>query len=616
MDRARALGRLKFSDNGFRLLTLGSAFLVLCFLLGVVISLFIGAWPAFREFGVGFLFSDAWSPPKEKFGAATAIYGTLVTSLIAMLIAVPVGLGIAVFLTELCWPPLRRPIGVAIELLAGIPSIIYGIWGVYYFRPVMQAYIQPFLINTLGNVPGIGFLFAGPPLGYGVLTAGLVLALMILPFITAVSRDVFDTVPAVLKEAAYGVGATTFEVVGNIVIPYTRVGVIGGVMLALGRALGETMAVTFVIGNATKISVLDPRARHDHLGDDRQPVRRRGSGTVHLVAARARLHPVRHHVPGSRGRTLDAGAPRAEGMRPMANLYPGRRRRNVIWTVLAYAATALGLSMLAIILATLLWNGFGGLSLDVFTKNTAPPGSRRRSAQLDRRQLHHDGDRPRDRRAARHSGGHLSRRIRRATRGSPSVVRFINDILLSAPSIVVGLFIYELLVVPVGHFSALAGGVALAVLGAPIMVRTTEDMLNLVPNPLREAASALGMPRSLVIRNVAYRAVALRLHHRRSARDRTHDRRDRAADLHRARQFAVHPRSARADVEPAAHHLRIRAQPLCRAAEARLDGRADPHLRGPGAEHHGPRALRLDQTEVISEKAFAHEQRCQGREAG
>jgi phosphate transport system permease protein len=253
MDRARALGRMKLSDSGFRLMTLASALIVLILLAGVAVALFVGAWPAFHEFGFSFLFSDAWSPPKEKFGAATAIYGTLVTSLIAMLIAVPVGLGIAVFLTELCPPVFRRPIGIAIELLAGIPSIIYGIWGVYYFRPVMQAYIQPFLIATLGNVPGIGFLFAGPPLGYGVLTAGLVLALMILPFISAVSRDVFGTVPAVLKEAAYGVGATTFEVVGNIVIPYTRVGVIGGVMLALGRALGETMAVTFVIGNATKI---------------------------------------------------------------------------------------------------------------------------------------------------------------------------------------------------------------------------------------------------------------------------------------------------------------------------------------------------------------------------
>ena len=253
VERSRAIGRMKFADSGFRLLTLGSAVTVLVLLLGVAASLLFGALPAFREFGIGFFFSDAWSPPKEQFGAATAIYGTLVTSAIATLIAVPVGLGIAVFLTELCWPPLRRPIGIAIELLAGIPSIIYGIWGVYYFRPVMQEYIQPFLISTLGNVPIIGFLFQGPPFGYGVLTAGLVLAVMILPFITAISRDVFDTVPPVLKEAAYGVGATTFEVVGNVVIPYTRVGVIGGVMLALGRALGETMAVTFVIGNATKI---------------------------------------------------------------------------------------------------------------------------------------------------------------------------------------------------------------------------------------------------------------------------------------------------------------------------------------------------------------------------
>ena len=254
MDRSQALGRLKFADTGFRLMTLLSACLVLILLAGVAISLFIGSWPAFQHFGFDFFISDAWSPPKERFGAAAAIYGTLVTSIIAMVIGVPVGLGIAVFLTELCPPVLRRPIGIAIELLAGIPSIIYGIWGVYYLKPVMQAYIQPAIIATLGQIPGVGYLFAGPPLGYGVLTAGLVLAVMILPFVTAISRDVFETVPAVLKEAAYGVGATTFEVVGNIVIPYTRVGVIGGVMLALGRALGETMAVTFVIGNATKIS--------------------------------------------------------------------------------------------------------------------------------------------------------------------------------------------------------------------------------------------------------------------------------------------------------------------------------------------------------------------------
>ena len=252
-DRARALGRHKAADSSFRWMTFAAALLVLVLLLGVAISLFIGAWPAFREFGFGFLISDAWSPPREKFGAAAAIYGTLATSVIAMLIGVPVGLGVAVFLTELCPPMLRRPVGIAIELLAGIPSIIYGIWGVYYFRPFMQDYLQPLLIGTLGNVPLIGALFAGPPLGYGLLTAGLVLAVMILPFVTAIARDVFETVPPVLKEAAYGVGATTFEVVGNIVLPYTRVGVIGGVMLALGRALGETMAVTFVNGNAPHI---------------------------------------------------------------------------------------------------------------------------------------------------------------------------------------------------------------------------------------------------------------------------------------------------------------------------------------------------------------------------
>ena len=251
--RARALSRMKTADSSFRAMTLAAALLVLALLLGVAISLFIGAWPAFQHFGFDFFISDAWSPPREKFGAAAAIYGTLVTSAIAVLIGVPVGLGIAVFLTELCPPALRRPIGIAIELLAGIPSIIYGIWGAYYFRPFMQDYLQPALIHTIGNVPWVGSLFQGPPLGYGLLTAGLVLAVMILPFVTAIARDVFETVPPVLKEAAYGVGATTFEVAGNIVLPYTRVGVIGGVMLALGRALGETMAVTFVIGNAPHI---------------------------------------------------------------------------------------------------------------------------------------------------------------------------------------------------------------------------------------------------------------------------------------------------------------------------------------------------------------------------
>jgi phosphate transport system permease protein len=253
-DRAKVLRRLQFSDASFRWLTRAAAIAVLLILSGIIISLIHGAWPALRTFGLGFVASDSWNPVTEKFGAAAPIYGTVVTSFIAMIIAVPVGLLIAVFLTELCPMWLRRPIGIAIELLAGIPSIIYGIWGLFILAPFLQQHVQPFLIDTFGNVPVLSTLFAGPPYGIGILTAGLILAIMVLPFVTSISRDVFDAVPPVLKEAAYGLGCTTWEVSGKIVLPYARVGVIGGVMLALGRALGETMAVTFVIGNAHRIS--------------------------------------------------------------------------------------------------------------------------------------------------------------------------------------------------------------------------------------------------------------------------------------------------------------------------------------------------------------------------
>ena len=258
--RAKVLDRLRLGDAAFRQVTRAAAFGVLLLLSGVMISLVAGSLPALRTFGFGFLVSERWNPVTENFGALAPIYGTLVTSFIAMLIAVPLGLMIAFFLTELCPPWLRRPIGIAIELLAGVPSIIYGIWGLFVFAPFLQQTLQPFLINTLGNVPGIGKLFAGPPYGIGILTAGLILAIMVLPFVTAISRDVFEAVPGVLKEAAYGIGCTTWEVVRYVVLPYARVGVIGGVMLGLGRALGETMAVTFVIGNAHRIaaSVLAP----------------------------------------------------------------------------------------------------------------------------------------------------------------------------------------------------------------------------------------------------------------------------------------------------------------------------------------------------------------------
>ncbi len=252
--RHQALRRFMIAEGTFRIATLSAAILVLIILSGVILSLVIGSIPAFRQFGFGFLSTQSWNPVTEKFGAIAPIYGTVVTSIIAMVIGVPVGLGIAIFLTELCPYPLRRPIGIAIELLAGIPSIIYGIWGLFVFAPFLQATVQPFLIEVTSPIPGLNALFAGPPYGIGVFTAGLILAIMVLPFITAITRDVFLTVPPVLKEAAYGVGCTTWEVVRKVVLPYTRVGVIGGVMLGLGRALGETMAVTFVIGNAHRIS--------------------------------------------------------------------------------------------------------------------------------------------------------------------------------------------------------------------------------------------------------------------------------------------------------------------------------------------------------------------------
>jgi phosphate transport system permease protein len=233
---------------------------VLALLGGVIISLIIGSMPALQAIGLEFFTTQSWNPVTEKFGALAPVYGTIVTSLIAMVIAVPVGLMIAFFLTELCPMFLRRPIGIAIELLAGIPSIIYGIWGLFVFAPFLQQYVQPFLISVFGNIPVLSSVFEGPPYGIGMLTAGLILAIMVLPFITSISRDVFDAVPPMLKESAYGLGCTTWEVFRNVVLPYTRVGVIGGVMLGLGRALGETMAVTFVIGNAHKIaaSILAP----------------------------------------------------------------------------------------------------------------------------------------------------------------------------------------------------------------------------------------------------------------------------------------------------------------------------------------------------------------------
>ncbi len=253
-NKTAVLRRFSRSDARFRGLTLSAAALELAIFAGILFSLGRGAWPAFETFGIGFFTTQVWNPVTEKFGALAAIYGTLVTSALAMLIAVPVGIGIAIFLTELCPRPLRRPFGIAIELLAGVPSIIYGVWGLFIFAPFFQQNVQPWLIEAFANIPWLSSLFAGPPYGIGMFTASLILSIMVLPFISAVTRDVFETVPPMLKEAAYGLGCTTWEVMWNIVLPFARTGVVGGAMLALGRALGETMAVTFVIGNAHHIS--------------------------------------------------------------------------------------------------------------------------------------------------------------------------------------------------------------------------------------------------------------------------------------------------------------------------------------------------------------------------
>jgi phosphate transport system permease protein len=240
-------------DAVFRNVTRLFAFLVFSLLAAIVVSLVIGAMPSLRAFGAEFLWTEEWDPVQEKFGALVPIVGTLVTSAIALAIAIPVSFGIAIFLTELSPVWLRRPLGTAIEMLAAIPSIIYGMWGLFIFAPLFQTHAQPVLQKTLGAIPGVSVLFSGPPIGIGMLTAGIILAVMVIPFITAVMRDVFELVPAMLKESAYALGSTTWEVVWRVVLPYTKVGVIGGIMLGLGRALGETMAVTFVIGNAHRL---------------------------------------------------------------------------------------------------------------------------------------------------------------------------------------------------------------------------------------------------------------------------------------------------------------------------------------------------------------------------
>ncbi len=252
-QRAEGTRRAGRGDARFHFFTFAAALAVLLLFSGVIIALVIGTIPALKAFGLSFLTSRAWDPAANEFGGLPSITGTLITSALAMLLAVPIGIGVAIFLTELCPRALRRPIGIAIELLAGIPSIIYGIWGLFVFAPWFQLHVQQPIIDATDGIPVIGTVFGGAPYGIGIFTASLILSIMVLPFISAITRDVFETVPAMLKEAAYGLGCTTWEVMWRVVLPFSRSGVMGAAMLALGRALGETMAITFVIGNAHTI---------------------------------------------------------------------------------------------------------------------------------------------------------------------------------------------------------------------------------------------------------------------------------------------------------------------------------------------------------------------------
>ena len=251
-----AVRRNPFADRLFGWAAQGAALLTLGLLVGILVSLIVGAWPAISKYGLGFLTNSVWDPVKNEYGGLVMIYGTLATSLIALLIAVPVSFGIALFLTELSPAWLKRPLGTAIELLAAVPSIVYGMWGLLVFGPILATYVQQPLQSLFGNVPYLGALFSGPPVGIGILSAGIILAIMIIPFIASVMRDVFEVTPVLLKESAYGLGSTTWEVVFKVVLPYTKAGVMGGIMLGLGRALGETMAVTFVIGNFNQLDSL------------------------------------------------------------------------------------------------------------------------------------------------------------------------------------------------------------------------------------------------------------------------------------------------------------------------------------------------------------------------
>lgn len=512
----------KKGDIIFSVLVKLAALIVLLMLGGIIVSLIISSWPSIEKFGFAFLWTKEWDAPNQIFGALVPIYGTLVTSFIALLIAVPVSFGIALFLTELSPAWLKRPLGIAIELLAAIPSIVYGMWGLFIFAPLFATYFQEPVGNVLSTIPFVGALFAGPAFGIGILAAGVILAIMIIPYIAAVMRDVFEQTPVMMKESAYGIGCTTWEVIWRIVLPFTKNGVIGGVMLGLGRALGETMAVTFIIGNTYQLdsaslympgnsitSALANEFAEAETGLHVAALMELGLilfVITFIVLAASKFMIMRlAKNEGSLMATIElqTTAELAESRRKMQ---AKRRMRNRLALTLSMATMAFGLFWLIWILMSTVTRGIDGMSLALFTEMTPPPNT---------------------------AGGGLANALAGSgllilwstVIGTPlgilagiylaeygrksllaEVIRFINDILLSAPSIVVGLFVYTIVVAQMQHFSGWAGVIALALLQVPIVIRTTENMLKLVPDSLREAAYALGTPKWRMISAITLKA--------------------------------------------------------------------------------------------------------------
>lgn len=499
--------------------------------------LYVGAKPSLSYFGIDFLFTADWDPVGKKFGAVVPLYGTLVTSFLAIFLAVPLSLGIAFFITEIAPKRLSDILRVFVELLAGIPSIIYGMWGLLVFAPYFAKNIHPWIKVNLGQNEYIGFLFQGIPTGINVLTASIVLSIMILPFITSVVCDAFKIVPELLKESAYGLGATTTEVVWKVMVPYARTAIVGGVILGLGRALGETMAVSFVIGNAHRLSfsLLDPGSTISSALANEFTEAESELYTASLVVLGLILFTITFIILGL-SKLLLYRLKRSTQPMPFsplfsfkAKLFPATNRwsflerlnistykfsfmplhsKRQFWDKFAksFAAISLFISLfwLCWILFTLFYNGFSGLGFHVFTQMTPPPGGQGGllnaiAGSLLITVLAVIIGTP----IGLMAGIYLAE-YNRSMRVIRSCVRFLNDVLLSAPSIIIGLYVYEFYVVPMQQFAGFAGVLALAIIVIPIVVRVTENTFNLIPVNLREACIALGATKYECITKVLF----------------------------------------------------------------------------------------------------------------